>query len=129
MKFIILMGFIILITGCSTKEIIYQNHTIERIIEKECPTVECPDCIVPKCPDCNCYEEKCKTDIKTVIQKGCTQKLNFCNIRLDFIDDQLFECLKNNNTEYSDNLTSELDNCIRREKALKDILNNISSLI
>ena len=116
------------LTACSTREVIYHNHTTERIIEKNCSVcMECPDCICSKCPDY--IGPECKAQIKTIITDNCTIKLNLCNLRLDAMNDELFDCMMLNDTQFSDNLTIEFNNCNDERRKLQDRLDNISSLL
>ena len=131
MKTKTIIGLILLMSilvGCSTREVIYQNQTTERVIEKSCdPCIECQEIDIPDCI-CNFKEPECKTDIKTVIVDQCTQKLNLCHLRYDNLNDYLFECLTSNSTSYADNLTEELELCITDKDLLQDKIDKINNI-
>ena len=105
MKQIILIGILVLLVGCATPEpvieyrdkIVYVNNTREIL---KVVTTECPDCI---CKDQVTIEKTEPTD--------CSKKLNLCNIRLDTLNDQLFDCLIGNNSEYREDLQFNLSDC------------------
>ena len=116
-KAIFLIVLTIVLVGCTPK-IVYVNQTTKWITDKECAVcIECqeiPDCI------CNCYKPECKTDIISVITDDCTKKLNMCNIRSDFLNDELYDCMISNNTEFLENLTIAFNDCIIENEELKD---------
>ena len=124
-KIILLFSFFVFICGCNTKEIIYQNQTIEVEVIKECPIINCPDCV---CQTQTCPEFKEK-ECKTVIDTSSNNKLNLCNIRLDTLNNQLFTCMISNNTRKYDNLSIEFNKCQIEKKEIEDVLNNITNLI
>jgi len=116
MKYMILL---LLLIGCTTERIIYQNSTIIREIEVikeiEIPgppgaCAECPACVV-------------------VDESATLKKLSQCNIRYDYLNDLYYTAVLNNNTEHMENLTFLYNNCtVTRNKCI-GILNNITELI
>ena len=115
MKLIMIVVLLFLL-GCTTEKIIYHtNHTIElREVEviKEV-TIPCPGKVCPECKN-------------TTL---CEDKLTKCNIRSDFLNDELYKCMLSNTSSFSENLTIEYDKCVREKEEYKNKLDNITSYL
>lgn len=121
----IIIGLIFLL-GCTPEiiylnntEIIYHNKTIIReeiqFLPTECPKEKiCPP--VKQCPPVT----KCPS---------FDTKLNLCHMRLDVMNDQLFDCLLQNTTQFSENLSIEYDRCLDDREELENKLNNITEVL
>ena len=115
MKQTIILGILLLlITGCSTERIIYQNHTIikEVQVQKECPPTQTTT-----------KEVIVYRNVSEVFYKN---KYNLCTIRLDIVNDQLFDCMISNTSMFSENISIELNNCEEEKDRLESKLQNIS---
>lgn len=86
-------------------------------------TYDCPDCI------CNCQESECVPELRTVVIDDCSKKLNLCNIRLDTLNDQLYDCMISNNSRHAENLSIELQSCTKERNELEDKLEDIKESI
>jgi len=109
---VVVVVSLLFLIGCSTKEVIYQNQTTERIINNSCAEViPCPDLNCAEIPDCVCNQPECKPQGKTIYAEGCTTKLNLCTVRLDYMNDRLSECYITNSSQYVENISNELTRC------------------
>ena len=97
LSYLLIIG--IVIVGCGEPVSTCQNITITKEVIKE--VVKEVEVVRP----CNCPEcvEQEITD--------ASQKLIFCNIRYDDLNDLYFQCLQGNNSQYMENLQKELDDC------------------
>ncbi len=113
---------VFLLVGCTTKEIIYHNQTTIKIINYT--TIKCPDCI------CNCNQtNEPECEVTTIVIDNCSNKLNLCHLRLDFMNDNLFDCLMTNGTQYSENLTIKLNDCQEELNITQIKLDKIESIL
>lgn len=119
MKKTILILILIFLAGCTTERIIYQNNTIIReveVIKTINNTVECEKCLEPvPCPAIN-------------ITRDCCGNLTMCHIRLDVMNDYLYDCLMLNDTLHKENITYEYNRCIALNDHYKGIIDNISGM-
>jgi hypothetical protein len=108
--------FMMALSACTTKEIIYQNQTTVKEVVREVTITEYIN-ITPKCKVC------------PVLNKSYKNKYLQCQIALDYQDDVLFECLTNSSYERVDNLTERYDDCEKELNECENKLNNISEMI
>ena len=124
------LGLVLLLFGCTTREI----YTFNSTIEKECAVCQdIPDCDltcadIPDCI-CNCEQEECKTQIKTIIAEGCTKSLSICHTQKDFLNDELFDCLTANETQSYQNLSDSMRECQNEKEELQDRLDDIEEAL
>ena len=114
----------ILLMGCSTERIIYQNNTIERTIEviKECPVI--PDCI------CNCQEpQDCKKTIcDTSLLDKCYRDKAVATAQVDYYKDLSIRYVMSGNITVED-LQENLSNCISDKEEMRIKLDEIKQSI
>lgn len=97
---------------CSNKTTIINSSTI--IIK----TLPCEQ----TCPICNPI-------VKTINNKDTEKKLINCNIRLDFLNKELFDCLDRNTSKRYEKVNESLKDCQNDNKKLQDRLHNISRFV
>jgi hypothetical protein len=111
--------------ACENKTIILTN-TIETI--REIPqAANCPACICQSssCPECK--KEVCVYDTKPL--SDCKTKLTMANIQIDNAYKLVSKYALSNQSQYSENLTIELNKCNDKLKATQDKLNNITEAL
>lgn len=118
----IILILLLILVGCSTREVYYFNNTIETIRDTNC--TPCPDCVCPECKE----PKECKPiecDVSTWQSELQRERLQNARLIAE-VDYYKNLSISNIMNDTANKCKINLTDCIDRESMLKDKLDKIN---